>query len=253
MPLIDLLAEDLAALQRIVAHTMAFDVTVVQLQRIAAALGVSVPAPAPAPAPGPTPAPIPAPAPAPAPVPVPVPLPPPPPPASTPGPPGPGCFGGQSSAFAAIYEDVQLGSFYEADITGGNGPDGSNPSGEGVDNHFFFVGLSSRGHSVWAPQSLYHGVRRPTDAVISAALAAVHGVRYVVIGSSDPLDESCAIYEAGAPNWPSPGSNYIRVGTSGTGGIPDFSLGAGLPIYARPNVNPSLLHAVILALGGTAT
>jgi hypothetical protein len=67
------------------------------------------------------------------------------------------------------------------------------------------------------------------------------------------------MYEAGEPGWLAPGPNYVRVGTSGTRGVPDpeslglpgTSLGAGLPLYARFDEDPSLIRTMLRFTGGT--
>jgi hypothetical protein len=132
------------------------------------------------------------------------------------------------------------------------GPDGSS-GGATLGLSYFFVGLASNGHSVWAPQwADYHTFHQPYEATILAALAAVGGVRYSELYGADPrIPGDCSIYEAGSPTWPAPGPNYVRVGTSGTGGIPYYSLGAGLPLYARANASPTLIQFILSVTKGT--
>ena len=194
----------------------------------------------PSPAPAPAPAPVPAPAPIPAPTPGPVP----PPPAS--GPTGSSCLGGQAASFKEIYHDVSFGPFYESDIRGGVDPDGSDGGEKSYGVSYFFVGLSAAGHSVWSPWwTDYHKSYGPTHATIQAALASVGGVRYLEVVPADTQSGTCSIYEAADPNWPAPGPNYVRVGTSGTGGVPEYSFGAGRPLYARFDADPASIRLAL--------
>ncbi|MBF8297404.1 MAG: hypothetical protein HW395_61 [candidate division NC10 bacterium] len=161
-----------------------------------------------------------------------------------------GCFGGKATVFTPVFVDPRTGgTFYVSDTLGGQSPDGL---GEHLGVSYYFVGVSGARRSVWAPRYAdNHTLHVPTEATILAALATVGGVRYVNVGSADPLDGGCSIYEAGLPGWPAPGPNYTRVGTSGAAGIPEYSLGAGLPLYARPGVNPGLLRFALQLTGGS--
>lgn len=153
-----------------------------------------------------------------------------------------------------IFDDPRLGEpFFESDIAGGTGPDGSNGAPT-LGLSYWFVGLAANGHSVWAPQwADYHTFHQPYEATILAALAAVGGVRYrELYGADARITGDCSIYEAAYPTWPAPGPNYVRVGTSGTGGIPDYSLDAGLPLYARANASPALIQYILLITRGTS-
>jgi hypothetical protein len=173
-------------------------------------------------------------------------LPPEPPPVMYPG----LTFGGTATAFSAIFYDEKFGNFFMSDITGGAGPDGSEPMGDGDGEMYFFVGLASNEHSVWAPQSRYHGVVRVPEATILSALAAIGGTRYVGLGNVDP-GAPFPIYEGGVVDAPSPGQRYARVGTSGAGGIPEYSLGEGFPIYAREGTSQYLIDFALTLTGGT--
>jgi hypothetical protein len=161
-------------------------------------------------------------------------------------------FGGMATSFSAIMQLTQHewpGVFYLSDITGGAGPEGSEPMGIGVNEAYFFIGLASNEHTVWAPQSHYHGTVQPSGAQILAALATVGGIRYIGLGSVDP-NAPFPIYEAGSVDGPSPGPRYVRVGTSGAGGIPEYSLGEGFPIYAREGTDQSLIDFAISLTDG---
>jgi hypothetical protein len=164
-----------------------------------------------------------------------------------------GCLGGVASSFAAIFDDpFTHGQFYESDITGGVGPDGLDGVVVRLGFSYFFMGLAGNGDAIWAPQyGDHHTFHMPVDATIHAALASVGGVQYLEVGPVDELNGSCVIYEAGAPDWPAPGPNYVRIGTSGTKGIPDYSLGAGLPLYARVGASPWLIHFALFLTGGS--
>jgi hypothetical protein len=164
-----------------------------------------------------------------------------------------GCLGGAAGSFTAIFDDAYShGQFFESDILGGNGPNNDSGQATTIGESYWFVGLASNGQAVWAPQYAdFHTIHIPTEATIFAALATVGGVRYLEVGPVDELNGSCAIYEAGAPNWPPPGPNYVRIGTSGTAGIPDFSLGAGLPLYAHVGADPKLIRFVLFLTGGS--
>jgi hypothetical protein len=132
------------------------------------------------------------------------------------------------------------------------GPDGSDGAVKGFGVSYFFVGLSAAGHSVWSPWwTDLHKSYGPTEAMIEAAIASVGGVRYLEVVLPDPQMGTCAIYEAGDPKWPAPGPNYVRIGTSGTGGFPDYSLGAGLPLYARFNADSGSIGFAILLTRGS--
>jgi hypothetical protein len=151
-----------------------------------------------------------------------------------------------------IYIDRSYGPFYESDITGGTGPDGSDGRGHPYGLSYFFVGLSASGHSIWSPWWVdVHTSNPPAKATIEAAIAAANGVRYLEVVRADAKAGRCAIYEAGEPDWPAPGPNYVRVGTSGTGGIPTYSLGAGLPIYARFDADPTSIWFALLITQGS--
>lgn len=76
------------------------------------------------------------------------------------------------------------------------------------------------------------------------------GVRYLEVVLAE--GGSCPVYQAGEPNWPAPGPNYVRIGTSGKGGIPDFSLGAGLPLYARFDADPRAVSLALILTRGSA-
>jgi hypothetical protein len=165
-----------------------------------------------------------------------------------------GCLGGAADSFTVIFNDpFSGGQFYESDITGGVGPDGSDGAAiTQLGISYFFVGLAGNGHAVWAPQYAdHHTSHIASEKTISAALATVGGVRYLEVGPVDEVNGSCAIYAAGALDWPAPGPNYVRIGTSGTVGIPDFSLGVGLPLYARVGADPRLIRFVLFLTGGS--
>jgi hypothetical protein len=176
----------------------------------------------------------------------PVPPPPPPPPTVSVN-----CLGGRATTFRSFYADrFTGGEFWEADILGGQSPDGQ---GDHMGLSYWFLGLSGEKRSVWAPRYAdNHSVHTPTETTLAAALAAVNGVRYFQMGEADALDGGCHVYEAGQADFPAPGPNYRRVGTSGTLGIPTYSLGAGLPIYARPDANPKLVAFALWLTGGAA-
>jgi len=155
-------------------------------------------------------------------------------------------------SFTAIFEEPRTGGqFFESDITGGVGPDGFDGLPR-IGFSYFFLGLVGNGDAIWAPRYAdHHTLIYPSEATILAALAAVDGVRYLEVGPLGQAKGSCAIYQAGAPDWPAPGPNYVRVGTSGTKGIPDYSLGAGLPLYAHVDADPQLIGFVLFLTGGS--
>jgi len=165
------------------------------------------------------------------------------------GSPATGCFGGQASSFTFI-DANQFGDFYESDITGGLAPDGADQLNTHLGPTYFFVGLAGDGHTIWAPE--YGEIRAyqlPSESAILAAIAAVDGVRYWEVLPPDPQARTCAIYQAGAPDWPAPGANYMFIGTSGNSS--DYSLGPGLPLYAHAGTPASIINMGLMLTGGT--
>lgn len=165
----------------------------------------------------------------------------------------PNCLGGQAGLFTQIMDfGGAFGIAYESDVVGGAAPDGLSAAPQGSGYSWWFVGLSSRGHSIWAPRhSDQRGTEYPPEALIQSAVSAVGGTRYLEVYPPDSRTGQCAIYEAGTAGGPPPGLNYVRVGTSGDGGIPTYSLGSGLPIYARSDASQSLIVIAVRMTRGT--
>lgn len=115
----------------------------------------------------------------------------------------------------------------------------------------FFVGVTGLGQGIWAPWFIDPHRNGPLDErLIQRGLATVAGVRYLEV--LPPGDGQCAIFEAGLPGWPAPGSSYVRIGTSGTGGVEEgMSLGPGLPLYARYDADPRAVAVAISVTRGT--
>lgn len=189
------------------------------------------------PAPNPSPSPTPPPATAPPPGPV--------------GPPGgTSCLGGP----AGTWTDIPNTGGYPikvSSVLGGPDPDGRDGRTHPTGLSHFFIGVSGLGKGVWAPWWLDPHRNGPYNAaLIPAGLAAVGGVRYLEV--LPPGDGQCAIYEAGAPDWPAPGPSYVRIGISGKGGVDDgVSLGPGLPLYARFDADPRGVALAITVTRGT--
>jgi len=111
---------------------------------------------------------------------------------------------------------------------------------------YFFVGLAGNGHTIWAPQyGDVRAYRTPIEPAILEAIAMVDGVRYWLVAGAG----NCPIYQAGAPNWPAPGANYMFIGTSGNSSA--YSLGPGLPLYAHVGTPASSIDEALMLTGGT--
>jgi len=166
------------------------------------------------------------------------------------------CLGGESASatFTAIYTDPAGHAFYGSSVVGGVGPTGATSDGPAtaLGLSYQLVGTSPAGHSIWGWRFAdRHAAIQASEESILAALATIGGTRYRQVIPGDARTGQCEIYEAGDVAGPPPGPNYLRVGTSGPAGIPAYSMGSGLPLYARHDANPTLVHVALVLTGGT--
>lgn len=179
-------------------------------------------------------------------------------PAFIPSPAGPGCLGGTATRWTPI-PGTGLNAFYVSNVTGGlprvdpqkhtHYHEGTGcDAGETNCLSYVFLGLSGSGTTVWRPWwNDTHKSYGLGDA--EAALALVGGVEYAVVYRGPT--PCAALIQAGAPGWPSPGPRYRRAGSSGTGGIPLYSMGSGLPLFARDDADPAMIAQWLKALKAT--
>lgn len=151
----------------------------------------------------------------------------------------PGPEGRPSSSYFAEFRKSSLHGGQDPD--GFDGMDHSLRPGEQGRQTYMFVGLAGDGSAVWGKwwADTHKSYGAPASFIYAAmAMDQVKGVRYVMVGRSG----LCGIYMAEAPDWPSPGPNYVRVGTTGTG-----------PVYARYDAAKADVQRILTSVHGTPT